>query len=92
MGANLDYGLPSEGEKLLLKDFPIYSRGINTRKLALRRWEMEKPGKSSSVMFMLTDGWNDVVARNGLNVGDHVEVWSFWHRSQLCLALITARN
>ncbi|PKI33958.1 hypothetical protein CRG98_045665 [Punica granatum] len=65
---------------------------LTTCELELGRWEMKKPGKSSSVTFVLSHGWNDVVKRNGLKAGDHVEVWSFRRGSQLCLALITKRN
>ncbi|PKI53215.1 putative B3 domain-containing protein At2g27410 [Punica granatum] len=86
--------LKIRGEKNKLNEIPVemLEPTLNTCRLALRRWEMKKPGKSSSVAFVLADGWNDVVARNGLNVGDHVEVWSFRRLSQLCLALITTRN
>ncbi|OWM73606.1 putative B3 domain-containing protein At3g24850 [Punica granatum] len=86
--------LKTRDEKNKLNEIPIelLEPTLNTCKLALRRWEMKKPGRSSSVAFVLAGGWYDVVARNGLKVGDRVEVWSFRRGSQLCLALITKRN
>ncbi|KAK4854951.1 hypothetical protein QYF36_002709 [Acer negundo] len=56
--------------------------------MLLNRWKMEKGKGTITYQYVLIGEWTNVRIRNGLKVGDQVQVWSFRIQEKLCLALV----
>ncbi|KAL5764786.1 hypothetical protein ACOSQ2_017380 [Xanthoceras sorbifolium] len=54
----------------------------------LFRWELKKKNAPPTYQYVLIKEWKNVRTRNGLEVGDEVQVWSFRIQEKLCLALV----
>ncbi|KAK2641193.1 hypothetical protein Ddye_022956 [Dipteronia dyeriana] len=60
--------------------------------MLLNRWKMEKENGTITYQYVLIGEWTNVRTRNGLKVGDQVQVWSFRIQEKLCLALVEVTN
>ncbi|TXG73264.1 hypothetical protein EZV62_001843 [Acer yangbiense] len=60
--------------------------------MLLNRWKMEKENGTITYQYVLIGEWTNVRIRNGLKVGDQVQVWSFRIQEKLCLALVEVTN
>ncbi|KAK3205230.1 hypothetical protein Dsin_019276 [Dipteronia sinensis] len=60
--------------------------------MLLNIWKMEKENGTITYQYVLIGEWTNVRIRNGLKVGDQVQVWSFRIQEKLCLALVELTN
>ncbi|GAV70912.1 DUF313 domain-containing protein [Cephalotus follicularis] len=63
------------------------SLAISQEKMVLKQWDMNKPTRKTSSMYVLRTGWNYLRERNGLKKFDIVQLWSFRVNGKLCFAL-----
>ncbi|KAE8009224.1 hypothetical protein FH972_005673 [Carpinus fangiana] len=77
----------ADGKHFKGMEVPLLESGLQEWSIFLKKWKL-----GSSCSYMLSNPWINIATRNGLKLGNNVQLWSFRVNQRPHLALIKLQN